>query len=178
MSVLKLADARRHLNITSGTHDGEIQRHIDAAEAVIAEKCGPLASTTVTERVRGGRGLVLRQPPAISLTSVTPADGTALTLSDLYLDGDAGVVTDESGACFTARHYDVVYEAGRATVPHDLVAAIEELVRHTWMTQRGPTARPGSRESESAANTLPGAGYLLPFRVQELIAPHIQPGFA
>jgi hypothetical protein len=59
-----------------------------------------------------------------------------------------------------------------------LLMAVKELVRHMWQTQRGPTRRPGSQPSESAANTVPGAAYLLPFRVSELIAPHLQPGFA
>lgn len=179
MSVVTLARVKTHLNITATTHDGELQSVIDASEAAIAEKCGPLASTATTARVRGGGyGLVLPVIPAVSLTSVTPADSTALTLSDLYLDTEAGVVTYDSGASFTARYYDVVFSAGRATCPADLQLAVLELVRHVWTTQRGPTMRPGSRESEAASNTIPGAAYIFPFRVEQLIAPHMQPGFA
>jgi hypothetical protein len=54
--------------------------------------------------------------------------------------------------------------------------AIRELVRHLWRTQRGPTRRPGSEPSESVSNTVPGAAYVLPFRVVELITPHVQVG--
>jgi hypothetical protein len=179
MSVLTLAEARTHLNLTAGPHDAEVQTFIDAAEAAITQRCGPLASTATTVRLQGGDyALVLPSVPAVSLTSVTPVDGTALTLSDLYLDTSAGLVTYDSGAAFSDRLYDVVYNAGRATCPADLLMAVKELVRHMWQTQRGPTRRPGSQPSESAANTVPGAAYLLPFRVSELIAPHLQPGFA
>lgn len=179
MSVLTLADARTHLNVTAGPHDAEVQAFIDAAEAAIIQRCGPLASTAATVRVRGGgTALVLPTIPAVSLTSVTPVDGTALTLADLYLDTGAGLVTYNSGSTFTDRLYDVVYNAGRTTCPEDLLMAVKELVRHMWQTQRGPTRRPGSQPSEGTANTVPGAAYLLPFRVSELIAPHLQPGFA
>ena len=179
MSVLLLADAATHLNIGGNQHDASLQAMIDAAEAVITQRCGPLTSTAVTARVRGG-DMSLRLPtaPALSLTSVTPVNGTAITLTDLYLNKRWGRVSYNSGSLFYARFYDVVYSAGRTTCPDDLLMAVKELVRHLWLTQRGPTRRPGSEPSESTANTVPGAAYLLPFRVSELIAPHLQPGFA
>lgn len=179
MSVLTLAQAKAHLNVTGGQQDVEVQSMIAAAEAAIAKRCGPLSSTSTTVRVAGGSPeLVLPVTPAVSLTSVTPVDGSALTLSDLYLDTGAGLVTYNSGAGFSSRLYDVVYNAGRTTVPDDLLMAVKELVRHMWATQRGPTRRPGSTPSEAVANTVPGAAYALPFRVSELIAPHLQHGFA
>lgn len=179
MSVLPLATARAHLNISGTAHDTKLQATIDGAEAVIAQRCGPLASSATTARVWGGHAeLVLPVTPAISLTSVTPVDGTALTLSDLYLDTTAGLVTYNSGTAFTARYYTVVYAAGRSTCPADLLMGVQELVRHMWETQRGPTRRPGSTASDATSNTIPGAAYMLPFRVSELIAPHLQPGFA
>lgn len=179
MSVLLLADAKAHLNITATTHDAELQDMIDAAEAVISKRCGPLAPTATTSLVRtSGLALVLPVTPVVSLTSVTPLGGGALTLADLTLDGGAGVVTYTSGASFASSRYEVVYSAGRATCPDDLLMAVKELVRHFWDTQRGPSRRPGSTASDAASNTIPGAAYLLPFRVSELIAPHLSPGFA
>ena len=178
MAVLTLAAAKTHLNITSSTHDTELGTFITAAEAAIAVRCGPLESTAVTERVDTAAGrLLLSRPPVISLTSVTPVGGSALTLGDLYLNTRAGVVCGQSGSVPSGT-YDVVYAAGRTTCPEDLVLAVKELVRHLWDTQRGPTRRPGSTASELTGNTIPGAAYLLPFRVSELIAPHVQPGFA
>jgi len=181
MSVLTIAQAQAHLNLTTAEHDVELQAMIDSSEAVLAKHCGPLTSTVITTRVKGARStLVLPTTPALSLTSVTPVGGgAALTLTDLYLDARAGVVTyNNPNSVFSSQFYDVVYAAGRTTVPADLLMADKELVRHMWQTQRGPTRRPGSSPSESMANTLPGAAHALPFRVSELISPHIQYGFA
>lgn len=174
MSALTLAQAKSHLNISGTTYDTELQGVIDAAEAVIAQRCGPLTPTTVTRRVEGGYGLTLPVLPALTLTSVTPADGTALTLGDLYLDTASGVVAYNGGSGFYTRYYTVVYTAGRDSVPADLLFAVKELVRHLWETRRGPTRRPGSEPSES----VPGAAYALPRRVEQMLTPHLQSGFA
>lgn len=175
MSTLTLADAKARLNITGSTHDGEIQATINEAEAAITERVGPLVSTATTARVRGMcDALVLPVTPALTLTSVTPVDGTALTLADLYLDAAAGIVTYDSGGSFGARAYDVVYNAGRSSCPADLLRAIKELVHHLWLTQRGPTGRPGSGTSDAASNTIPGAAYVFPFRVEQLLSNHEQ----
>ncbi len=177
MSVLTLAQAKTHLNISVTTHDTELQTVIDSAEAAIAQKCGPLASTSTTSRVQGEScSLVLPVPPVISLTSVTPVGGSALTLGDLLV-APGGVVEYASGGSFSESWYDVVYAAGRATCPADLLFAVKELVRHVWQTQRGPSGRPGSSASSEASNSLPGSAYMFPFRVAQLIAPYEQPGF-
>lgn len=171
MSTVTLADAKLYLGITGTASDVELQTFIDTAEAMIGKRCGPIAATATTSRVRGG-GYALPLPvtPAISLTSVTPADGAALTLADLYIDQGAGVVTYNSGASFPVRYYTVVYSAGRTTCPADLLTAVKELLRHLWDTQRGPR--------NPRVEPVPGAAHSLPYRVTELIAPHIQPGFA
>lgn len=182
MAVLTLAEAKAHLNIpaTTTTHDSELTAFITSAEAAIAALCGPLESTAKTVRVRGGGdALALPYAPAVSLTSVTPVGSTALTLGDLYLDTAAAVVTYDEGGTFSSDRYTVVYQAGRSTCPADLLLAVKELVRHLWKSsQRGGSTRPGSGGGEGYSNTLPGAAYALPFRVTELIAPHLQPGFA
>jgi hypothetical protein len=178
VSVLTLPLAKSHLNITVATHDVELQDAINSAEAAIAQKCGPLEAVATTSRVRGGYSqLVLPVTPAISLTSVTPVGGTALTVGDLMVT-EGGVVEYTQGGTFGDRWYDVVYQAGRSSVPDDLLLAVKELVRHLWETQRGPSRRPGSTASSETSNTIPGAAYIFPFRVAQLIAPHEQPGFA
>lgn len=179
MSALSLQAAKDHLNITTNDHNGEVQSMIDSAEATLTELVGPLSPVEVTARVAGGGPqLVLPDSPAIALVSVTPYLGTALTLSDLWLETRTAIVTQNSGAGFPVQHYTVVYSAGRANVPGDLMMAIKELVRHMWSTQRGATRRPGSSPSDSASNTLPGAAHTLPFRVTELIGPHRQAALA
>lgn len=174
MAVLALDEAKSHLRITGTDDDGKLQDFIDAAVAAIGERVGPLEPVAKTVRASPvGRGL--RVPtPAISLTSVVDADGTALTIGDLYLHPSTGLLSYNDGTAATSRYYTVTYMAGRDPVPPDLVQAVKELVHHFWVnSQRGPTRRPGSSASESAANTVPGAAYLLPFRVSELIKPHI-----
>ena len=152
-----------------------MQGIIDAAEAAIAAKCGPLAATPVTEQATASGGtMLLASLPVVALVSVTPVSGSiALDLNGLTVDTSAGVVSGVPSGTYT-----VAYTAGRAPCPPDLLLAVKEQVRHLWDTQRGPTGRPGSTTSAATANTIPGAAYMMPFRVSELIAPHIQPGFA
>lgn len=176
MSVLALADAKKHLNTTAAVNDAELQGIINSAEKAIAKKCGPLEPTAKTERVKGGGlGLVLRHTPVLSLTSVTPVGGSAYDPALLDVD-DSGVIEWTSGARFTPGRYDVVYSAGRTEVDDDLLLAIKELVRHMWSPQRGGMKLPGSQPSDTLSNTLPGSAYTFPIRVTELIQPHIQVG--
>lgn len=177
MSTIALADAKTHLNITGTTYDTELQAMLDAAEAAIEQKCGLLTTASRTERIKGGGlGLVLANTPVVSLTSVTPVDGTAYTLDDLDLDTNAGVVERADGCRFPVGRYDVVYVTGRSSLPADLKLGVLELLRHLWASQRGPGRRPGSTAGSETANTIPGAAHLMPFRVVELISPHIQVG--
>lgn len=179
MAVVTLDEAKAYLNIssTSTTSDAELGEFIDRAVAAIAARCGPLEATEKTSRVRGGwSALALPVRPVVSLTSITPLGEAALTVDD-YLVTEGGIVEPEAGGWFGSRWYDVVYQAGRATVPDDLRLGVLEMLRHLWDTQRaGGSRRVGSGSSDSTANTIPGAAYLFPFRVEQLIAPHVQVG--
>ncbi|GGO86625.1 hypothetical protein GCM10011584_09390 [Nocardioides phosphati] len=172
-SVLSLSDAKLHLNISVDTWNAEIEAFIAAAEAALEERVGPLQPRSRTDRVRGGGpALALYASPAISLTSVTEVGGVALTVADLSLHTSAGVVRFVHGGTFTGREYDVAYTAGRGTCPDDLMLAVKELVRHLWQSsQRGNGQRGGSAE------VVPGAAYMFPNRVLELISPHLSVGF-
>jgi hypothetical protein len=174
MSVLLLVDAKEYLNITVNTQDAEIQDFIDAAEAAIGAKCGPLATVEKTVRVSGGGSRLLGLPvsPAVSLASVTPYASATIPMVDLHLDTAGARITYNDGSTFDASYYDVVYTAGRTPCPDDLLLAVKELLRHLWGTQRGTARRPGSQVSTETSNTVPGAAYLFPFRVEQLILPH------
>lgn len=170
MAALSLPDAKAYLDIDVATYDDEITAIIAAAEAMIAARVGPLEPTAVTRRLPGGRGeLVLPVTPVVELTSVTPYNGTALTLTALHLDLVTGEVTQDNMTGFPATYYDVVYTAGRAACPSDLLYAVKEQVRYQWQPKRGPKARPTS-EQDSA----PGQTRGLAPRVREMIAPHVQ----
>lgn len=177
MSVVTVAEAKADLNMTSAVSDAEVQSFLNRAEAALARKVGPLAATATTSRVRGGDWqLVLPVTPVISLTSVTPAGGTALTVGDLYVSPEGLVEYALTSTWFPSATYTVVYSAGRTTLPDDLKNAALRLTAHMWETQRGGGARPGRPAMEGLANTLPGSAYMFPHRVNELIAPHMQVG--
>lgn len=179
MSAVTLAEAKAYLNMaaTPTTSDDELGVFIDRAEAAVVRKCGPLTATAVTERVRGGGPMLsVEQTPILSLTSVTPVGGSALT-SSLVTAARAGVIEQETGGAFGSRWYDVTYTAGWAAtapdLPEDLRNGVLELLRHLWDTQRpGGARRPGSAPSDTTANTVPGAAYLWPHRATQLLAPY------
>lgn len=173
MSVVLLADVKTHLNLTVTTHDVELQAFIDAAEAAIGERVGPLATVTRTVRVTPHPKALRVPSPAASLTSVTDYAGTAVTVGDLRLDSDAGLIYYLDGRSFSGAWYDVVYTHGHSPCPADLKLAVKEMVRHLWDTQRGPTRRPGAAPSDAMANTIPGAAHMFPYRVSQLLAPHM-----
>lgn len=173
MSVLTVSEVKEHLNITAGTWDDELAGTIDAAEAAIARAVGPLESATVTSSVRGvGGSMVLPVRPVISLTSLTPYQGTPIDTAGVYLDGEAGVIEMVTGEWFANVRHTVVYVAGRATLPADLAMAVKELVKVMWGSQRGGSKRPGTGQSEAYSNTLAGSADAFPYSVERLIRPH------
>lgn len=178
MSVLDLTTAKDHLNITGDAYDVKVQAALDAAEAAIARKVGPLTATAVTSRVSGrSSALVLPTVPVVSVTSVTGSDSSTISVADLVTD-PAGVVEYATCGSFPAAAYTVVYQAGRASLPADLEMAVLELLRHLWTTQRGGGTRPGSTPSEGLSNTLPGAAFTFPIRVEQLIEAYVPLGGA
>ncbi|WP_418063955.1 head-tail connector protein [Pimelobacter simplex] len=172
--MLDIGEVKDYLNITDDV-DTKLQPLIDAAEAAIGRRCGALEPTAFTDTVIALNGVVvLPRLPVASVTSVTPTSGgTALDVSGLAVDGTAGIVYG-----IPTGSYVMTYLAGWDPAPDDLLLGATELVRHLWDTQRGPNKRPGSTMSDGASNTLPGAAFILPFRVSELIAPYVQPGLA
>ncbi len=175
MPTVTLPEAKAHLNIGSGTtQDAELTLFIDRAEAALGKRVGPIGATAKTERVRGGTAtLRLNVDPVISLTTVTSTDGIAVPVDQLTILSGGRVVHTQAGY-FPARFYDVVYQAGwAAPLPADLALAVLELTRHLWDTQRAVSGRIGGGSQDSAANTLPGAERLFPYRIEQLIAPYL-----
>lgn len=177
MPAVTLAEVKAHLNIASTSNDDELGIFMERAEAAVAARCGPLVATSRTSRVRGGySALALPSIPVLSLTSITPVGASALTVGDYFVT-TGGVVEPTLGGSFGSRWYDVEYLAGHADIaddlPSDLRLAVLEMVRHLWDTQRaGGSRRVGSAASDTTANTIPGAAYLFPHRVEQLLAPY------
>ena len=182
MSVLTLADAKTHLQEKTTVNDGELQDFIDAAESAIAAQIAPLTPTAFTERVRGGRVLLVSTLPIVALTSVTPVFGSALDPTFLYTDSNAGVISYYA-SWFPLPYYDVAYTGGRTVTKvayPDLYQTIKEFVRHLWMTQRGGvgTGVRYSGHGTALDTVVPGASYTWGTRISELMAPKLPPGFA
>lgn len=177
MAVLTAPNAAAYLRIENSDKHDVLEEMCSAAQAAIEARVGPLEPEAVTARVEGGGSvLFLPKTPAISLTSITPLGGAALTVADYWVSTGGTVRRNTTGYTFTEDWYDVAYQAGFNPLPDDLLLAVKELVRHFWSTQRGGTQRPGSTPSDMLSNSIPGFAYTFPHRVSELIAPYELPG--
>lgn len=171
MALLTVAEAKTALNITAATYDAELQDYVDGAIAAVEFICGYSAATSVTDVIAvSGDAIALRQTPVISLTSVTGDLCGALTVSDLRVDANSGVVRAKASVSPIAPDtYTVVYSAGRATVPVAMKQAAKVIVKHQWSTQRAPAAR---QPVNTDATFVPGLGYAIPNAALQMLAPY------
>ena len=155
MSVVTLATARTFLNIDTGTPDAKIQPRLDAAEAIIERRVGPLSATAKTFRVRGSGTTVLALPyaPIITLTSITGKSGNAVT--GTYLNMTAGTV--EADSEFSEDYYTVVVSAGRATLPGHLTEAVLLMTKHLYAAHRGGNPNAAATEVPLLASAIPAS---------------------
>ncbi len=173
MTAVRLADVKAFLNLGTTRHDEELQDSLDRAEAILAARVGPLSPVTVTgERHTGPGPILLRRYPVASLVSVTSG---GVAVPDADLDVDTGLLYGTLGSARGGVR--VTYIAGRSVLPADLEAAVLELVKHLWQSQRpaGAQAPPGSLGGDDAQ---PTGAFLLPYRVQSLIEPYLLPTVA
>lgn len=173
--VPALGDLKEHLNITSATHDVELQHMLDAAVQVVEGYVGRLNERSVTETHRNGSGggpLVLRESPVVSVLSVASADGTTYAAADYDLDGPAGMLHVAGGYGRWPRGVTVTYLAGRSELPAAIRLAVLIVAGRLWETQRGnaPSALPVSDDGFTAD---PGGLPLLPPRARELLRPYL-----
>lgn len=175
-ALLTLAEVKDSLNIKadSTNHDVELQRYIDAATPQIEYITGPINPVQITEvhRVpRGSSRIALREPPVLSVVSVTEYIGlTAYTLTDqapgattsnygFALDlPDAGILRRTSSVGtempFLGTNVTVVYMAGLASIPADVHLAAIEDVRGLYQQ----TQQPGRPQYGGAPATEDGWG--------------------
>jgi uncharacterized phiE125 gp8 family phage protein len=182
--LVSASDVRQHLNLTDSTQDAELEGFTRAAQAVIENITGPILPRSVTETFDGGqRSIVLSVYPVLTISSITEnTTGTAYPLTEITapysdttgysyrVDYSIGEITRWSGTfpMNWAKGFGTVtvtYTAGRAQVPEDIRLATLRLIEHMWSSQQG-----GSRRGTS--NDVPGAGHVMPWYVEELLAPH------
>lgn len=181
MALLTLAEAKAQLNITTDTDDTELTAYIEAVGPVIERFVGPVEPQEIVEThdvpCDGGRRVVLRRLPVMSLTAVEPllTGGATYDVSSLVLDGDTGVVQRADGGWLRGP-LRVTYQAGRSSIPATINLAARMLVQHLWRTQnagRGPVLAGG--DDFSVSEPVPGFGYAVPNRVLQLLEPYKQP---
>lgn len=171
IAVVSLAEAKRHLNITSTSSDEELRRMIEVAAVVGEHYTGRVfGRRVVTERMSGGFAqIVLSKVPVISVTSVTENGATMPASSYLLTSGTGGVLTRLSSNIFHqwkpgAYNIEVSYVAGYAQQPAPDRQGCLELLRHMWETQRGSIAMLPRDVDEWN----PAQSFSVPRRVQEL----------
>lgn len=168
-NVVGLEIVKPLLNMVTTVDDAVLTSVVAQAEAMVAQKCGPLTSTTLTKRViaRGGK-LVLPVTPVIAVVSVTAVEsGTVLDLSnDDLVNLAAGVITITGVPTGVA--YDVVYQAGYQTLPEPLKRAVVEVTRYLFRPLQGPQVNNQAVDASMAALRM----------AEALMAPYRMVGFA
>lgn len=172
MAAPTLIELKKHLqlNTDTGDDDDEMQARLDAATGLVERLVGPLSPTEVTElHVVAGPTIVLEQPPVHEITSIGLSAAT-VPAEHYQLNKAAGIVRALGGRQFYGE-YTVTYTAGWDTPPAELTTAVLIIAAQLWETQRVP----GRRSSAFGQTDSPvPAGFAVPNRAAELMAPHLK----
>lgn len=163
MSVVLLADAKTHLNITGSdtSQDAEVQSFLDSAEDMVTEMVGPLAPAPFTDNFYGLNAafVVLSHIPAVTITSATltyyawDTPTSLVPATDLIVDPDAGIVRRTRANTFTG-DLSVTYTAGWVALPNALKKGILELTRDLYQqTQQAGTHGGYADSTDYSINT-------------------------
>ena len=175
--LISLDEAKARLNITTTDNDEELRRIIAAAtgRAAAAVKRALSVRTltqTVDKTYMPSRTVVIPTPALLAVSAVTE-DGAAVAAADYEVSRDGQEIRRKDSALWTG----VVAVTGTVGVAGDDLAiaqqAVLELTAHLWETQRTPMGR-----NAALAGPVPGMGYALPNRVDEMLAPLRLDGFA
>lgn len=170
-------DLKVELNITSTTHDVELQRKLDAAVNHLRSRGLHMDSEAVVGEVHRNVNtdrIVLKREPVLSVEAVTHADGTVYAATDYDLDPASGMLYVAYSGAYSRWYGQIVvdYTIGMSTLPEDLVEAVLLIAAGLWETQRGnaPSALP---VNEDGFTLDPGGRPLISPKAETLIAPHM-----
>jgi len=191
LGIISLDDAKSHLNIpTSDTsQDEELRSFIDSASDLAESYVGQvLGRRTFTSELYDGGGefIRIRNPKAISITSVTE-NGATVSSSNYVLDytgqrlyriGSGTLYATNSYGYWTAgmNNVSITYVAGYVNPPMAAKQGVLEILRHLWQTQRGAINVMSRTQSGDELYSTPT--YSLPRRAMELLDPTSFPGMA
>jgi hypothetical protein len=161
--VASMEELKAHLNRTDLADDIELRTHLAAATDWAEETIGgPVSPTSFTETHCDVVDEVIpRRRPLISVTSITPYLGTALTSDAYRADTDLGVIFLRYSVGY---EYTLVYRAGLTVVPERVKLAGLIVAAHLWETQNGFAGRRNADDFVSS-----GLGYAIPRRAADLI---------
>lgn len=169
-ALISLADGKAHLNIpaTVTTFDDELREFLEAVTKVVEQNVGPITRRTYIRRVQGYcYAVALPHTQVLSITSIVLVqDGTTpITISDLAINTEAGIVTYKNGGPFPYGDMDWTYLVGRNYVHPNWTLAAKMILEHSWESQLGslPSAQGDSDQAYISRRTLvpPRAALLL-----------------
>ncbi len=163
-----LQDVKTHLDITSTANDGELTLMLEAAEDVVRSLIGAqFPGSTVSERVASVGGTVI--------LSGRPVDDVQLNggaVSGFTVNRAAGLLYDVP---HTAGPMTATYTVGGGGVPAAVQLACLIVAGHLWETQRGTSPSALALQDPEAAFGAPAvAGYAIPNRARDLLAPYVR----
>jgi len=167
MAVVTLTQVKTHLNITTTSDDTELTFFAGVATALVQGHADRIFEvTSLTQTFDGGTDtFVLRTSPLTTVTSVT-VSGTALAAATYVADLQNGIVRTLARQPAGFGTVVIAFTVGSTDVPDLIEQATLEAVRHLWETQRG---KRGGRQPREGDEYVPGTGYSLPRRVEELL---------
>lgn len=176
-SIISLAEAKQHLNMTTSTDDEEVREMIEAVTNVIERHRGEVIarrSITETQPMGSWRRIVLRCHPVIAVTAVTDQSGQTFTPSEWVLDPDSGTMTRTNRSFHGWSDLVVTYTAGFNVIPANYILAAKIILKHIWETQRiqniGRQPLLGQARFQGEQILTPqGQGYAMPYRAIELL---------
>lgn len=177
--VASFAEAKARINRGDTTDDNELRSYLasatDWAEWVIG---GPLSVQTFTEIHWLGytATIVPRKRPVVSITSITPDQGTALSSSSYFNNVGTGTIEFRYGA--SCNWHTLVYTAGLSATAFAEKERVKlaglEVFAHLWGIQNGSPAR--GYQTEDLVPT--PFGFAVPRRAMEMIEADKIPGIA
>jgi hypothetical protein len=162
--VASMEEFKAHLNRTDIADDLELRTHLTAATDWVEDTIGgPVAPTSYTEtHCDVTDSIVPRKRPLISVTSITPYLGTALSTDAYRADTDLGIIYLRWS---TGHEYTLVYRAGLSVIQERVKLGGLIVAAHLWETQNGFAGRRNIDEFSQS-----GLGFAVPNRARELLA--------
>jgi hypothetical protein len=178
-TIINLSEIKLHLNISPSNtaDDDELMEFVRAATDIVESKVGNVVARTIVERQNGNQAsLWLKEPPVISITSITPwkTFGAGYSVNLVKLDKSYGRVERLDGYPFVGGPFEVTYRSGREFTPPAVSLAVKMIIDHLWTTQRGKS-EPGSYtpgpEEDVIMFAMRGKEYTVPRMAMELLTP-------